>query len=401
MFSSSAKCDEHENEILLSALAYDNGRSGIAEYTRQLVKALSQHQKLAVAVLAKDMDDFSVFNPNVRLIRVSNAFVSAPMNILWHIILLPLILMSTKFKCLILPAINRRMGIWYPKPVIGIAHDLSQYAVGQKYDAVRMLYVRHVLPRMINSLDHIVAISHNTKNDLKRFWNVREEKISVHYNGYDNQQFSENLPANIHKVKRNYALNKPYLLFVSRIEHPGKNHVRLIEAFDMMDPSLSEQFELIFAGSDWNGASHVKSFASKAKKSSQIRFLGYVPAEDLAGLYHWARVMVLPSLYEGFGIPLVEAMACGTAAVCSNNSSLGEIAGSAALTFNPESSTEIAEALSNALKNEGETAERVKRGLEQCKQFCWSKLANYLSEKIEELPTNRRVSLKTPNLFQK
>ncbi|KZZ49246.1 hypothetical protein A3760_22100 [Oleiphilus sp. HI0122] len=306
------------------------------------------------------------------------------MSILWHIFLLPLLAFKRRYDWVILPAINRRMGLWYPKPTIGIAHDLSQFSVDQKYDLFRTLYVKFLLPICTRNLTHIIAISHNTKRDLTRFWNIPSDKMSVQYNGYDHARYNAIEDSEEFNVLAHYQLENPYLIYVSRIEHPGKNHVRLIDAFDALDDALTKDRSLVFAGGDWNGAEQVKAHAANARKANQIRFLGYVPVENLPVLYRQADLMVFPSLYEGFGIPLVEAMACGTPTLCSNNSALGEIAGDAAFTFDPTSVSSIAEALTGVMSSAHLANQKIDLAKAHCTQFSWEQLAAHLNRKMNQ-----------------
>ena len=374
-----------QKHLLVSALIYDDGKSGVSEYTRQVSHALCAHRPVSVALLRKDIKYFNAKYTNLTVIPVSNIFAKPVMSIVWHVLVLPFLLLDKKFEALILPAINRRMGVWYPKPAIGIAHDLSQFSISNKYGFFRTFYVKALLPKLLGSLNHIVAISENTRRDLIHYWHVDEQIISVKYNGYDAKIFNEYLPDTATETLKKYDIDQPYLIYVSRIEHPGKNHVRLLEAFDQLEPQIANNKLLIFVGNDWNGSAQVRQYASRIKRTTQIRFLGFVPTEDLPSLYHRAELMVFPSLYEGFGIPLVEAMACGTPCACSNNSSLGEIAGDAAFTFSPSSVNSIKNALTAALSSPSATASVKDRALRKCHQFSWPNLAMHINNKIAEI----------------
>lgn len=384
MTDSSLKSDKAETHVLISGLVYDQGKSGIAEYTRQLVGEFCRQKRVSIALLKKDIPYFPINENNARILPVSNIFAHPLMSILWHALVLPCILLQRKYDWLLLPAINRRMGLWFPKPALGIAHDLSQFSVEKKYDIFRTFYVKCLLPLFTSSLSHIVAISQNTKEDLIQYWRIPSEKISVRYNGFDQGRFHQVEPVDATEVLSSYAIDRPYFVYVSRIENPGKNHIRLIEAFDDLEDSQAQDKLLIFAGGDWNGADQVRSIAAKAKRAEQIRFLGYVPTEHLPTLYHRAELMVFPSLYEGFGIPLVEAMACGTTCVCSNNSALGELAGDVAFTFDPHSSSDIRRTLSDVIEQPIVARERVAKGRTYCLQFSWAKLAEHLSLLIDQ-----------------
>lgn len=386
MSSHWSNTDRQNKHVLISGLVYDQGKSGIAEYTRQLVDALGSRQNTTIALLQKDIPHFPAHEGKVEILAVSNLFSHPIMNILWHLLVLPVLLFQRKYEWLILPAINRRMGLWYPKPAIGIAHDLSQFSVNNKYDLFRTAYVKCLLPLCLSGMSHIFAISHNTKKDLVKYWGLDADKIQVSYNGYDHTHYHAQVPDTAQHVISTYEIEQPYLVYVSRIEHPGKNHARLIRAFDALSDEEVKDRMLVFAGSDWSGAEEVKSIAAQAKRAKQIRFLGFVPTDHLPALYHQAEMMLFPSLYEGFGIPLIEAMACGTPCLCSNNSALGEIAGDAAFTFDPSSITAIQKTLSFALTHPEQLANKAKKGLQHCQLFSWDKLASDLSDTMAKAP---------------
>ena len=176
------------------------------------------------------------------------------------------------------------------------------------------------------------------------------------------------------------------LLYISRIEHPGKNHVRLIEAYSRLPRDLAEAHPLVIAGADWKDAEAVHEAAAKSPYSDLIQFTGFVPAEDIEGLWSQTGFYVFPSLFEGFGLSLIEAMARGVPCACSNNGSLGEIAGDAAITFDPESVEAIADALVRLVSEpEPEREARIARGLEWVKRFSWADHAAGLAKLIKEV----------------
>jgi len=370
-------------DIFISGLVYDNGKSGISEYINSLVLSLLKHDTVTITLLKNDAQRFPVKHENLRIQTISDCFSNPLLNILWHIFLLPILVFKSTCDFLILPAVNRRMLLWSPKPVLGIAHDLSQYAVSEKYDIFRIFYVKTILPMLLHSLTWVVAISQNTKKDLVKYWGLNAHEISVSYNGYDRSLYQSNAPDNLDDILDLYSLNKGYLFYVSRIEHPGKNHIKLIEAFEALPNTLTANSQLVFAGGDWNRADEVKKYIQSSPKSDKIKLLGYVPIDHLPALYHGAKASVFPSLYEGFGIPLIEAMACGTPTICSNNSALGEVAASAALTFNPESAQDIRRQLEQILSNKQIRTELSKKGLARCLSFDWNKLVAHIRKQLE------------------
>jgi glycosyltransferase involved in cell wall biosynthesis len=174
-------------------------------------------------------------------------------------------------------------------------------------------------------------------------------------------------------LRRELGLARPYVLFVSRIEHPGKNHVGLIRAFALLKsrhPDLPH--ELVLAGPDWTRAEEVHREATGSPASADIRFLGSLRADLLSRLYAGADAFAFPSLFEGFGLPVLEAMASGVPVACSNVSSIPEVAGDAAEMFDPSDPGAIADAL-------GREA-RVAAGLARAATFSWQRTAEATRE---------------------
>jgi len=391
--------DNPENDgiktIFISALVYDGGVSGIAEYTRSLINSLLKEHKVCITLLKKDYKDFPIKSDHLKVIQVANIFDAPLLNIFWHIVVLPILLLFLRIDFVILPAINRRMALWVGKPTLGIIHDLSQYAIDGKYDIFRTFYVKYILPVMASSLNMVLAISENTKSDVIKYWHIDSKKIEVCYNGFNKTLFGQTPPNNTLEVISRLGIDSEYLIYTSRIEHPGKNHINLIKAYEKLPDKIKQSHKLVFTGSDWTGAEHVRSYAKQSDDYNRIIFLGYVQTSDLPALYHRASASILPSLYEGFGIPLVEAMACGTATLCSNNSALNEVAGNASLTFNPNSSDDIATKIKLVLTNHELKKEIITKGLSRSKDFDWDVLGKTIS-KIFRTHSNKQLNNSKP-----
>src|SRR5262249_34991756 len=160
--------------------------------------------------------------------------------------------------------------------------------------------------------------SENTGRDIARFFDVPPARTIVVRNGIDHERF---FPGNHEVAKafvaKQFGLEWPFLLYVARLEHPAKNHVRLIAAFEQFKDVSGSDGRLVFGGSDWHGAEAIHRAIQRARFGADIRTLGFVPNEALPDLYRAAAALVYPSLYEGFGLPPVEAMACGCPVIAS------------------------------------------------------------------------------------
>jgi glycosyltransferase involved in cell wall biosynthesis len=170
-------------------------------------------------------------------------------------------------------------------------------------------------------------------------------------------------------------LQKPFFLYVARLEHPAKNHVRLISAFELFKAQTGSDWQLIFAGSDWHGAETIHQSIEASPVANDIKSLGFVKDEDLPNLYRAAGAFVYPSLYEGFGMPPIEAMACGCPVISSTRGSLGEVVGDAAAIVDPEEVKSMASAL-ETFASSASTRDRFRvAGLKRAAQFDWARTA--------------------------
>ena len=307
---------------------------------------------------------------------------------LWHLFALPFWISRHRgeFDGFVVCAANRRVCAWYPLPTVATVHDLANFHIPGKYSRSRMFYLAHVLPFFAKRAQRLVAVSGATKADMVKFWHCREDQVTVLYNGLRGREEREEgvdgmrgergvSGESSHASHASHAATKSLpstLLYISRIEHPGKNHARLIEAYGRLPRALAEAHPLVIVGSDWKDAGVVHEAAEKSPHSDLIRFTGFAGGEALERLWGEAGFYVFPSLFEGFGLSLIEAMARGVPCACSNNGSLGEIAGDVAVTFDPEDVDAIAGGLKQLFEEPPEArAARVARGIEWARRFSW------------------------------
>jgi glycosyltransferase involved in cell wall biosynthesis len=239
--------------------------------------------------------------------------------------------------------------------------------------------------------DNIIAVSKHTARDIERFFDIRPERINVIYNGLDQERFApgDQAQAKADIVKR-WSLDRPFFLYVSRIEHPAKNHARLIDAFNQFRADTSLEWQLALVGSDWHGADVIHALAERSPYQPDIRFLGFVEDAALPILYRAAGAMVYPSLFEGFGMPPIEAMSCGCPVLSSRRGSLDEVLGNSAGTFDPERVEEIVEALKHVAVDLQWRAALRDAGLLNARRFSWRENAERVLEVYEQAIARRR-----------
>ncbi len=330
---------------------------------------------------------FEFAKGTMNLVSVSETFRPPIRNIVWHQTVLPRLLNTLKMDVLHVPT-YRRMLWSAPCASVATIHDLAQFRIARKYDPLRMLYSRGVARHLAQFQNEIIAISQSTADDIERFFRIPPEHIHVIHHGVDFERFSpgDRTQAAVYAAAR-WKLDRPFLLYVSRIEHPSKNHLRMIEAFNEFRVSTRSNYLLALAGRDSFRSEVVHAAAERSPFDQDIRFLGFVDDSALPMLYRAAKAMVYPSLFEGFGHPPIEAMACGCPVVTSTRGSLAEVVDGSAGIFDPERVDDIAAALTRISTDPEWCAHLSAAGIANVRRFDWNKNAEHVlsvySEAIE------------------
>ena len=364
--------------IGISTSVVQRGKSGVGQYVFALLRALlaGNHQHtLVLFVLEEDLPLFALAKEKAEIVAVPEKFRPPVKNIFWHQTKLAELARKLRLDVLHIPS-YRRMLLPKPCPLVATIHDLAPFHLAGKYDWKRMFYGRVIARRLARRQDRIIAISEYTAGDIVKFFGLPRERITVIHNGLDHERFH---PGSREQAKSSVAerfgLRQPFFLYVSRLEHPGKNHLRLVSAFEEFKSSTGSEWRLAFAGGDWHGAQTIHAAIGKSKLSNEIRCLGFVPDEQLPELYRAADVFVYPSLHEGFGLPPIEAMACGCPVISSTRGALGEVIGDAAAIVEPEEIHSIAEQLRIAASVESVRTRMKSAGIEHARKFDWNRTA--------------------------
>jgi glycosyltransferase involved in cell wall biosynthesis len=370
-------------KILCSAMGYDGGKSGISAYMNEVIAGLSEDHCIHLLILESEIENFPLQeSKNLKFIIYSDFYAKPLINMLWHLFFLPFTLNFKDYDFIYLPAGNRRLFCRNKIPTLVTFHDLSQFHIEAKYDKFRMAYIKKIIPYFLKKVDRIIAISESTKKDIVHFYKIDESKISTNHNGFDGKLY-KSLSGEREFI--HLPVKKKYIFYVARIEHPGKNHLNLIKAYELLPKNLKDEYQLICAGSSWNGADEVYAYAQKSPDAKNIHFTGFVDFSALPSLYKEASLYAFPSLYEGFGIPLLEAMGSGVPVVCSDRSSLPEIGGDAVLLFNPDEPEDICHKMQQVISDNGLKEQMISKGLERAKNFTWSRHCKQIIEEFEGL----------------
>ncbi len=381
-------------KIGITTFVGDGGKSGIGRYIINLLREFSfcdNRSMFETLVYECEKDVFPINGNRFSFLPFKENIRSPVLNIFWHQAALPGWCKRRKYDVLFLPAGNRRLPIYSPCPTVGTVHDFSSIHVKGKYDPARMFYITRVLPFLIKKLTRVLTVSESSKKDIVEYAGVPEERVIVTPLAADsNIYFPRNKEDSLSLVEAKYGIGSPYTLYISRIEHPGKNHVRLIRAFERLKISENLPHQLVLVGSDWNGAEIVYKAALKSNHSRDIIFTGFVPTDDLPDLYCGSDLFIFPSLYEGFGLPILEAMSCGVPVACSNMSSMPEVAGKAAKLFDPYDEESIEDAMRFFLLDIDMRKHYAGLGLKRSKEFSWTKTAKRTLKVIKEAAEDGR-----------
>lgn len=267
-----------------------------------------------------------------------------------------------------------------PIPSVVAILDTMYLVHPEHYDVLWRLWLQAFVPMAVQRAAAIVTISHSSKNDIVKYYHVDPAKINVTHLGVDSKFRQIADQDQLLEVRARYGLDRPYILFVGALERM-KNVPRLLEAFSLLrEAGLCPRHNLVLLGPTGKGADEIRRTMARLSLADHVAFLGYVPKEDLPRLYNAADLLVLPSLYEGFGLPIVEAMACGTPIVASNTSSIPEVAADAALLFDPTDSSSLAKQIHRALSDVDLRQELIAAGLRRARQFTWESAARRTME---------------------
>jgi glycosyltransferase involved in cell wall biosynthesis len=301
-------------------------------------------------------------------------------------------------------AIVRRLGcdvvhiphlFWIPRglpcPYVVTVHDLLEHMYGAHNGSTlrRSLHFQ-LTRRALSKAARVLAVSQFTKSEIEKLFAIPGGRIEVVHNAIDERFLRGHAtPSDLELIAQRYLVNYPFLLYAGAIR-PHKNVVRIIEAFSALKTELEKEhvmtdLKLIIIGDDLSSHPDLRRTVIRSGVQNDVRFLGFVPIEVLRIFYDVAQVFVFPSLYEGFGLPPLEAMAHGTPVVTSNTSSLPEVTGNAAVLVNPENVFEIRRALHKALLDSALRARMEQRGYEQAQRFSWTTSVERILEIYREV----------------
>ena len=379
-------------KIFIEATSIFKYRSGVGQYSKRLSETLVQQNPqneftfFSFNLWPRALPPREIKGPNVNY-RFIRLFPGKIYNQLLRMnINLPIdLLLRRQADIIFYP--NFRVWPMFSRKTktMVVIHDLS-FIYYPQYSSPRNLRDNlKFVPRAITKANRVIAVSNSSKGQIVDHYGTDPAKITVVYNAVDHSEYYPRSAKEVSAIRNKYKLPAKYILFTGTIE-PRKNVVGILNAYAALDERVKKDYGLVLAGGKgWNDESIRQAIDRLQSAGEKIICTGYVPDKNLPMLFSGASLFVWPSFYEGFGVPPLEAMACGVPVITSDNSSLPEVVGDAAIKVKAENTAAISKAMASVLTNAKLAAELRQKGLVQAKLFSWEKSAEILMDVFNEL----------------
>lgn len=344
-------------------------RSGIGYYTSRLLSSMVELTPDWEYLLYSNRPLGTLEPPLDRATQVNGYFPHSRW--MWMQAILPRTIRASQPSLCHFP--NALAPLWQPTPFILTIHDASLFLFGGYHPRARHATIRLMLPFVARRAAAVITVSQHARQDLLRVLKLPDEKVHVVHEAAPEHFRPVEDPIELENIRQRYQLPQEFLLYVGTLE-PRKNLVRVVHALHQVR-CAGLPHKLVIAGPRGWMMDDFEREVQAAGLQDAVQYLGYIPTHHLPGLYSLATVFVFPSLYEGFGLPPLEAMACGTPVLSSNRSSLLEVCGDAAYLVDPESVMNIADGIICLLKDGNLRQELSARGLARARQFSWQRAA--------------------------
>ena len=355
---------------------------GVGWVTYEILKRLAEEhpEDEFLFFFDRPYDDSFVFGENVRPIVLAPQarhpflfYAWFEWSVTWAI---------KRYKADVFLSLDSFMSLWTPVKSVIMIHDIAYQHFPDQIPWLYLQYYRYYIPRFLNRAEVVLTVSSYSKADLIKYYDLPEDKIKVAFNGC-RDIFKPIAEEEQQSIRAQYSNGQSYFFYIGAL-HPRKNLVRLIQAFDQFrqsNPQLNTQ--LLLAGRFAWKNSPIKVAYEAAQFKSHIHFLGYVSDETLTRLIASAQALTYLSVFEGFGLPVLEAMHCETAILASNTSSIPEVAGDAALLVDPFDVEAIAEGMGQLANSAALRAELVEKGRVQRRRFSWENSTRLVYESLQ------------------
>jgi glycosyltransferase involved in cell wall biosynthesis len=372
---------------------------GIGTYTRNIVRALGRldrQNKYFLIGSPEKVREIGSLPPNFHTVPLLDPDTTVKGYLEFRTIL-------RRLKC---DLVHVPHLFWFPRsmpcPYIVTVHDVLEHmSRARGLSGFRRSLHFQLTRQVLRRAARVLAVSQFSRSEIEKLFHIQSRHIEVVYNAID-ERFLRGHATETERqmIAERYQVSYPFLLYAGRIS-PHKNLIRIIEAFSALRAELEkdqklQDLKLIIIGDDLSGHPDLRRTVIRGGVQNDVRFLGFVPIEVLRIFYDEAKVFVFPSLYEGFGLPPLEAMAHGTPVVTSNSSSLPEVVGKAAVLVNPENVFEIMRAIHRVLLDSALRTRLKDRGYEQVQRFSWDESARRVLKAYEEVGARTSATNREP-----
>jgi len=367
------------------------GRSGVGYYSENLLKALVKYIKKEEIILYSNtresfselgLDELNPVEKGKELLGVNEYKRGfCPIRAFWMQFILPSILKKTKPD--LCHFTNYLAPVFTSTPIIVNIYDMTLTQFPEYHYLKKRLLSRPLVPVIAKKAKRIIATSENTKKDIIKHFGIDADKIKVIYCGVaENFKIIED-ENKLNEIRNKYKIDRKIILYVGNLE-PRKNLVRLIEAFHLLIKKYDVNYKLMLVGLKAWGYREIFQKIKELHLGNKVIYSGYVDEEDLPLIYNCADVFAYPSLYEGFGLPVVEALACGIPVLTSLSPSLDEVASESTLRVNERDTNAITEGLLKLIQDTRLRKNLIEKGIERAKLFSWDKAARKTLEVYKE-----------------
>lgn len=377
------------NKIFVEGTVVYERKSGIGNYTKNLIEAVARQDRNKTFVIFSFLffHKKNLPNPFIKIKNIKYQFIKYFPGKLYALLLKNNIapnisrLLNSKKSVFIFPNFIK-WPIGNKNKSISFIYDLSFIQFPDYADPKTHEFLKSNIDRTINDSDRIITISDSSKRQIEKYNKNAKGKIDIVNPAIDHSIFNRRSKYEVDAVLKKYGIKNKYVLFIGNIE-PRKNITGILDSYSSLKGITKSEYSLVLAGSSGWQNDEIKRKLHEMADLSIIR-PGYIDEKDIPALYSGASLFVFPSHYEGWGIPILEAMACGVPVVTSNNSSLPEVAGNAAIMVDADDTKEITSSMELVLNNSKIKKEMIKKGYSQAKKFSWEKSAKIFNKIINE-----------------
>lgn len=361
-------------KILIDARVISDKMHGIARYSYNLIENIAEIDTENEYILLSGYTELQVFSSRYKNFKFIKC--NTPLYSIREQLIIPPILKRERADLYHSPTFSAP--IYQPCKVIMTVHDMIHLISGK---SIHKLYYKNIVKRAMMKAAAVITVSEHSKCDIIKWIGIPEKKIHVTYNGIE-ERFKPSPDKTLpDEIKKGYGISDRYILFVGN-QKSHKNVTVILKAFKMAVEKERLTHHLILVGIKEDIIEDKKNEIGD-KFNNRIIYIDNLTDDDLIKLYQFADLFLSPSLYEGFGLPMLEAMACGIPVITSNRTSIPEVTGDAAILVDPENIQEIANAIGKVLKDENLRKDLIRKGLERAKMFSWKKMAEETLELYE------------------